>query len=116
MLCTMARIVAAAIKPRTPKRPTRAMCSAPHGRLRDSEKMTAASAMSSTMPGAAGPAGVGRRVSRSPSTTPTVSRVASALNGAPFTGARLSRCGVVASVASGATIRCTAGMMSRIGS
>src|SRR5271168_4848864 len=73
------------------------MCAVPHGFNRDVEKITAASAMSSTMPGAAGPTGMGCSANRSPSTTPTVPKLASRLNGAPPIGARLRRVGVVGS-------------------
>src|SRR6516225_7548454 len=81
----------------------------------------AASAMSSTMPGAAGPAGTGCSASRSPSTTPTVSRLASRLNGAPPIGARLSRETAMSGAppspfdSAGTTKRRTAGRISRSG-
>ena len=119
------RPVPVQIKPTSPAIAPRWMCADPHGFNRDVEKMTAASAMSSTMPGAAGPTGTGCSASRSPSTTPTVPRLASRLNGAPPIGARLSRTGVVGSVVAlplatssetaGTTRRSTAGRMSRSG-
>ncbi|CFE58098.1 Uncharacterised protein [Mycobacterium tuberculosis] len=94
----------------------------PQGFNRDVEKIIAASAMSSTMPGAAGPAGTGCNTNRSPSTTPTVSRLASKLNGCPPTGAKLSCTAAPESAwppspfcAEGTTKRCTAGRISRSG-
>ena len=112
--------------PRGQRRAPRWMCAVPHGFNRDVEKITAASAMSSTMPGAAGPTGTGCSASRSPSTTPTVPRLASRLNGAPPIGARLRRAVVVGSAAAlppaaassataGTTKRSTAGRISRSG-
>ena len=121
------RPVAAQINPTRPASAPRWICAVPHGFNRDAEKITAASAMSSTMPGAAGPAGTGCKANRSPSTTPTVPRLASRLNGAPPIGARLSRAGVAGPVAAlplltsssetaGTTKRSTAGRISRSGS
>ncbi len=116
------RPVAATTRLRTAASAPIWMCVAPHGLNRAAEKMTAASAMSSTMPGEAGPTGTGCSASRSPSTTPTVSSVASRLNGAPPIGARLRRPGLSRSagsasplVADGTTKRWTAGRISRSG-
>ena len=111
------------ISPTSASAAPRAMCVGPHCRRRASEKMTAASAMSSTIRGAGGPDGTACSASRSPSTTPTVSSVASRLNGAPPIGARLSRTGFGAAAESaapslswaGCTMRWTAGRISRSG-
>ena len=87
---------AVAIEDQTDDRDSRrrARCGdAPQGFSRAAEKMTAASPMSSTIRGAGGPTGTGCSASRSPSTTPTVSSVASRLKGAPPTGASYSDTG-----------------------
>ena len=81
------------MRPTTAIPAPRSMWDAPQGFSRAAEKMTAASPMSSTIRGAGGPTGTGCSASRSPSTTPTVSKVASRLNGAPPTGARDSATG-----------------------
>ena len=98
--CTTARPWSAE-SARSPRRWPRARgAHVPQGLSRAAEKITAASAMSSTMRGAAGPTGTGCSASRSPSTTPTVSRVASRLNGAPPTGASDSATGGESSASS----------------
>ena len=114
--CTIDTPVATRINAMTASAAARLMWSTPHGRSRAAEKIIAASAMSSTSRGAGGPGGTGCSARRSPSTTPTVSSVASRLNGAPPIGARLS-CWAASVVSSlGDTRRCTAGMISRSGS
>ena len=114
--CATASAVATRISPTTASVAPRWMCVVPQGRSRAAEKIIAASAMSSTMRGAGGPAGTGCRASRSPSTTPTVVSVASRLYGAPPIGARLSSSAVPGVSSDGATMRWTAGMISRSGS
>ncbi len=109
---SVASAVASTVRATTAHAAKRRMCVLPQGFSRAAEKMAAASAMSSTMRGAGGPAGTRCSASRSPSTTPTVSRVASRLYAAPPSGARDSSAPVPAS---GATMRRTAGTISRRG-
>ena len=113
--CTTDSAVATRINPMRAAVAARRMRSMPHGFSRAAEKITAASAMSSTMRGAGGPVGTGCSASRSPSTTPTVPSVASRLNGAPPIGARLNGSGASAVSSAGRTRRCTAGRISRSG-